>query len=197
MPTAEKAQTIDELAGKLRASKGAVLLDYRGLNVAAITALRRQLGAEEVEFHVAKNTLLRIAADRAEVTVAPDLLNGPTAIAFGWRDEVTPARLLTEFARRNRVVQVKGGIVGSQSLTAEQIERVAGLPSREVLLAQLLGVIQAPLAQALGVIQAPAREVAGLAQALLDKREGEGGAGAPAPTPAEPGGPQTAAASAE
>lgn len=174
MPTAEKAQTIDELSQKLRDSKGAVLLDYRGLNVAAISDLRRQLRAEEVEFQVAKNTLLRIAADRAEVVVAPDLLAGPTAIAFGWRDEVAPARLLTEFARRNRVVSVKGGIIGGRSVTAEQIGQVAELPSREQLLAQLLGALQAPLAQTLGVLQAPAREVAGLAQALVDKREAAG-----------------------
>lgn len=172
MPTAQKAQTIDELAQKLRDSKGAVLLDYRGLNVAAITALRRQLGADEVEFLVAKNTLLRIAADRAQVEVGPELLEGPTAVAFGWRDEVAPARLLTEFARRNRVVHVKGGIIGGRSINADQVGRVAELPSRDVLLAQLLGVIQAPAARALGVLQAPAREVAGLALALSEKREG-------------------------
>lgn len=176
MPKDEKAQTIDQLTQKLQASKGVVLLDYRGLDVAAITALRRQLGDEEVEFRVAKNTLLRLAADRAELTVTPDLLQGPTAIAFGWRDEVTPARLLTEFARRNRVVQIKGGIIGKKSFTAEQIGRVAELPSREILLAQLLGAIQAPAAKALGVMQAPAREVAGLAQALQDKQSGAEGA---------------------
>jgi large subunit ribosomal protein L10 len=171
MPTAEKAKTIDELAEKLRDSRGAVLLDYRGLDVAAISALRRQLRAQEVEFHVAKNTLLRIAADRAEIDVAPDLLTGPTAIAFGWRDEVTPAKLLTDFARRNRVVQVKGGIIAGRSMDATQIGRVAELPSREVLLAQLIGVIQAPLARALAVLQAPAREIAGLADALRNKKE--------------------------
>jgi large subunit ribosomal protein L10 len=152
MPTAEKAKTIEELSQKLRDSKGAVLLDYRGLNVADITALRRQLQAEEIEFQVAKNTLLRIAADRAEIEVDPELLAGPTAVAFGWRDEVAPARLLSEFARRNRVVQVKGGIVGGHSLDAAQIGRVAELPNRETLLAQLIGVIQAPLAQALGIL---------------------------------------------
>jgi large subunit ribosomal protein L10 len=172
MPTAEKAQAIDELIRKLRDSKGAVLLDYRGLNVSDITQLRRQLRGEEIEFQVAKNTLLRIAAQRAAVTVAPDLLTGPTAIAFGWRDEVSPARLLTEFARRNRVVQVKGGIVGNRSFNAEEVGRLAELPPREVLLAQLLGVTQAPLTRALAVIQAPLREVAGLAQALLEKRQG-------------------------
>lgn len=172
MPTQAKADTIDELAQKLRESKGAVLLDYRGLNVAAITRLRRELAGGEVEFHVAKNTLLRIAAERAEVEISPELLTGPTAVAFGRTDEVTPARLLSEFARRNRVVSVKGGVVAGRSVTAEQVGRIAELPPREVLLAQLLGAFQAPAARALAVMQAPARQVAGLAEALRAKREG-------------------------
>jgi large subunit ribosomal protein L10 len=176
MPTAEKAQTIDELTEMLQNSKGAVLLDYRGLDVAAIQALRRSLSAEEVEFHVAKNTLLRIASERAEVDMAPDLLTGPTAVAFGMRDEIAPAKLLTQFTRTNRVVHIKGGVIGGRSMTAEEIGRVAELPSREELLAKLLGAIQAPLANTLGVLQAPAREVAGLAQALVESRGGEAAA---------------------
>jgi large subunit ribosomal protein L10 len=172
MPTAEKAQTIDELTEMLQNSKGAVLLDYRGLDVAAIQALRRQLNGEQVEFHVAKNTLLRIAAERAQVDVSPDLLTGPTAVAFGMQDEVAPAKLLTQFTRTNRVVSIKGGVIAGRSMTAAEIGRVAELPSREDLLATLLGAIQAPLAGALAVMQAPAREVAGLAQALVDARGG-------------------------
>jgi large subunit ribosomal protein L10 len=176
MPTAEKAQTIEVLAQKLRESKGAVLLDYRGLNVADITALRRQLAGDEVEFHVAKNTLLRIAAERAEVDVAPELLTGPTAVAFGWRDEVSPAKLLTEFVRRNRVVTVKGGLIGGRTLTAADIGRVAELPSKEVLMATMLGGFQAPASRALAVMQAPAQKLAGLLQALMDKKQTEGAA---------------------
>jgi large subunit ribosomal protein L10 len=171
MPTAAKSQTIDELAQKLQDSKGAVLLDYRGLSVSAITALRRDLSGGNVEFQVAKNTLLRIAAQRAEVDIAPELLTGPTAVAFGWGDEVTPAKLLSEFARRNRLVSVKGGIVSGRSVTAEQVARIAELPSREILLSQLLGVFQAPAGRALAVMQAPARQVAGLAEALRAERE--------------------------
>jgi large subunit ribosomal protein L10 len=178
MPTDAKAQTIDELAQMLRDSKGTVLLDYRGLTVAEIQALRRELTGEDVAFHVAKNTLLRIAADRADVEIDSSLLAGPTAVAFGLRDEVAPARALTNYARRNRTVQVKGGVVGGRSLTAEQIGRVAELPSRETLLAQLLGALEAPMSQTLGVLQAPAREVAGLAQALVQKQEEAGGAAA-------------------
>lgn len=171
MPTAEKAERIDALAQKLRDSKGAVLLDYRGLSVASITQLRRDLSGGEIEFTVAKNTLLRIAAERAEVEVAPELLTGPTAIAFGWRDEIGPAKMLTDYARRNRVVSVKGGIVAGRTMTAEEIGRVAELPSRETLLAQLLGVLQAPAGRALAVFAAPAREMAGLAEALRAKKE--------------------------
>ncbi|MGI8824463.1 MAG: 50S ribosomal protein L10 [Chloroflexota bacterium] len=178
--TADKTNKIEALAQQLRDSKGSVLLDYRGLNVGDISKLRNDLREQQVDFHVAKNTLLRIAADRAEVHVAPELLEGPTAIAFGLRDEVTPARLLTEFVRRNRVVSIKGGMIGGRSLNQEQIGRVAELPAREVLLAQLLGALQAPMTQVLGLLQAPAREVVGLAQALADKLEGQGDAGAPA-----------------
>ncbi len=172
MPTAQKAATIDELSDKLRDSKGAVLLDYRGLTVAAITQLRRDLSGDGVEFQVTKNTLLRIAADRANVSIDSDLLAGPTAVAFGWNDEVSPARLMTDFARRNRLVHVKGGIISRRSVSAEQVTRIAELPSREILLAQLLGTLQAPAARTLGVLQAPAREVAGLAEALRVQREG-------------------------
>jgi large subunit ribosomal protein L10 len=171
MPRPDKAQKIEDLVQKLRDSKGTVLLDYRGLDVAAITQLRRELDQGGVEFHVAKNTLLRIAADRAEVTITPDLLVGPTAVAFGWRDEVGPAKILSDYARRSRgLVEVKGGVVAGRSMTAAEIGRLAELPPREVLLAQLLGVLQAPLSRTLGVLQAPAREVAGLLQALADRK---------------------------
>jgi large subunit ribosomal protein L10 len=172
MPTELKAQTIDSLAQKLRDSKGAVLLDYRGLTVAAITQLRRDLVSQNVEFTVAKNTLLRLAAQRAEVDITADLLTGPTAVAFGWDDEVAPAKALTDFARRSRgLVEVKGGVIGGRSFTARDIERVAELPSRDTLLAQLLGTLQSPMSMTLGLLQAPARQVAGLAQALNDKRQ--------------------------
>lgn len=176
MPTAQKTATIEQLAQKLRDSKGIVLLDYRGLNVADITTLRRQLGAEQIEFQVAKNTLLRIAADRADLDVAADLLVGPTAVAFGFEDESAPARLMSEFVRRNRTVSVKGGIIGGRSLNAEEVGRVAELPRRPVLLAQMLGGFQAPMAMTLGVIQAPARKLAGLLQALLDQKQAAGAA---------------------
>lgn len=171
MPTAAKAQTIEELSQKLQDSKGAVLLDYRGLNVADISELRRQLTAEEVEFHVAKNTLLKIAADRAMVDVEPDLLTGPTAIAFGWRDEVGPAKLLSDFVRRNRVVSIKGGIIAGHSVGAAEVGRIADLPSRETLLAQFIGTLQSPLSQALSMMQGPTREFAGLAEAFRSKSE--------------------------
>lgn len=173
MPTERKANTIDQLAQRLRDSKGAVILDYRGLNVKAITELRRQLNAERVHFEVTKNTLLAIAAERAGVRIAPELLTGPTAMAFGLEDEIAPARVLSEYTRRNRVVSIKGGIMGNSSLDAEQVGRAATLPARPIVLSQLLGGLQAPMAQTLSVIQAPARTVAGLLQALQQKKQAE------------------------
>jgi large subunit ribosomal protein L10 len=174
MPTEAKARTIDELEQKLRDAHGAVLLDYRGLTVAAITELRRSLDEQDVDFVVAKNTLLRIAADRAEVEVSPELVEGPTAIAFGMKDEVSPAKLLRDFARRNRVVSIKGGLVAGQTMSAAEVERLADLPSRETLLSQLLGVLQAPMAQTLAVLQAPAQQLAGLMLALEEKKQASG-----------------------
>jgi large subunit ribosomal protein L10 len=171
VPTEEKARTIDELTQTLRDSKSIVLLDYRGLNVTDITALRRELGQQKVEFHVAKNTLLRIAAQRAEVEVTEELTTGPTAMAFGGDDEISPARLLTAYARRNRTVAVKGGMIAGRAFSAEEIARIAELPGRERLLANIAGGLQAPLAQTVGVLQAPLREIAGLAQALLEKKQ--------------------------
>jgi large subunit ribosomal protein L10 len=173
MPTEAKARKIDDLAQKLRESKGIVLLDYRGLNVSAITALRRDLDKEQVEFHVTKNTLLRIAAKRAEVDMAEDLTVGPTAIAFGLHDEISPARLLVAYARRSRIVSIKGGLIAGRSLTADEIGRVAELPGREQLLAIVVGGLQAPLAQTLAVLQAPLRKIAGLSQALLEKKQSQ------------------------
>src|SRR5579875_329034 len=116
VPTAQKVQTVAELARLLNESRSAILLDYRGLDVAAISALRRELSASDIEFHVAKNTLLRIAADQAGIEVSAELLMGPTAVAFGLTDEVAPARVLTAYARRNRVVSVKGGLLGGRTL---------------------------------------------------------------------------------
>jgi large subunit ribosomal protein L10 len=172
MPTQHKIDTVDELATKLRDMKAAVIVDYRGLNVKDITALRRQLAGDGIELQVAKNTLLRLAARQAEVEIDPELLTGPTAIAFGNQDEVAVARQLTDYTRRSRIVELKGGIISGTSLNAEQVTRLADLPPREVLLSQLIGVIQAPLSKTLGTIQAPAREIAGLALALHDKNAG-------------------------
>jgi len=178
LPTAQKIEAVAELARLLNESRSAILLDYRGLDVAEISALRRELSAADIEFHVAKNTLLRIAADQAGIDVSPDLLTGPTAVAFGTADEVAPAKLLTAYVRRNREVAVKGGILGKQSLDVNQVERFAELPSREVLLAQFLGAAQSPMAQVLGVVQAQLREVAGLALALRNKLEAAEGTAA-------------------
>ncbi|SRR5579884_367229 len=168
----DKVETTERLATALAESKSTVIVDYRGLNVADITGLRRRLREQSVEFHVAKNTLLRRAATSANIEGADGLFLGPTAIATSTTDEVAPARLLSEAVRQPRaVISIRGGIVASKVMTADQIRAIAELPGREVLLARALGAAQAPAATALGVVQAAARQVLNAVTALQAQRD--------------------------
>jgi large subunit ribosomal protein L10 len=155
----EKARVIEELAEKLRGNS-AVLVDYKGMNVAQSTRLRARSREVGVEFVVAKNTLAQRAADQAGVEGLSDLLVGPTAIAFA-EDPVVGAKLMTEFSDEVETFEVKGGLLdGGRIMGAEDVVALSRLPGREQLLAQLLGAIQAPLAGLVTVLNAPTRNLA-------------------------------------
>jgi len=155
MPTAEKAKTIDELTEKLGSSSVAILTDYRGLSVAEITALRRQLRQAGVTFEVTKNTLARNAAERAGIRDLEAYLTGPTAIAFSKGENVAePARLLLDYERGSKALKIKGGLLRDRVLTVEEVRRLAELPPRDVLVARLMGQMNAPIAQFVGVLNA-------------------------------------------
>jgi large subunit ribosomal protein L10 len=176
VPTQEKICIVEELTNKLERSKGAVLVDYRGLNVADLTALRRRLREQMVELRIVKNTLLQRAATAANISAVDQFLTGPTAIAISEEDEVAPARVLTEITRAAHTpLTIKGGIYGRHGVSVSEVQAIAALPPREVLLARLLGLVQAPAAAALSVIQAPARQILYALEALREKS-----------TPAEP-----------
>lgn len=169
----EKVQTVEDLATLLRDSKGAVVVDYRGLNVADVSALRRKLRDQHVELRVAKNTLLRRAAAAASLVNVDELFLGPTAIATSTEDEVAAARLMAEAARVPRTpLAIKGGIYGTRGVTATQVRSIAELPSREVMLAVAVGTTQAPASAAVGVVQAAARQVLNAVMALQRQTEG-------------------------
>jgi large subunit ribosomal protein L10 len=158
----EKQQTVAEVADKLKNSASTVLADYRGLNVAQVTELRKRLREAGVEFQVIKNTLTRRASEVAELTDINEHLVGPTAIAFSKEDPVAAAKILSDFAKKNDALKLKGGVVEGQVVGFDQIKALADLPSREGLLSMLLSVLQAPM-----------RNFALAVKAVAEKQEGQ------------------------
>lgn len=140
----EKQQMVSDVTAKLKESSCTVVADYRGLTVAQVTQLRKNLREAGIEFQVLKNTLVRRATAEAQLTDLDEVLTGPTAIAFG-KDVVAPAKILSDFAKKNDKLQIKGGVVEGRVVDSAQIKALADLPSREGLLSMLLSVLQAPV----------------------------------------------------
>ncbi|OIJ21607.1 50S ribosomal protein L10 [Anaerobacillus alkalidiazotrophicus] len=141
----QKQQVVSEIAGKLRDSKTTVVVDYRGLNVAEVTELRKQLREANVDFKVYKNTMTRRATAEVELTQLDEVLVGPTAIAFSSDDVIAPAKILNDFAKKHDALEIKAGVIEGQYATLEEVKALAELPSREGLLSMLLSVLQAPM----------------------------------------------------
>ncbi len=149
-----------------------MITEYRGLSVGSLTELRRALG-EGATYSVAKNTLVKRAAAEAGVEGLDDLFVGPTAIAFVKGEAVDAAKALKNFAKDNKALVIKGGYMDGAALSVEQVNQIADLESREVLLAKLAGAMKGNLAKAAGLFNAPASQVARLAAALQEKKAGE------------------------
>jgi large subunit ribosomal protein L10 len=178
-PRPEKVAVVAEVRDRFAAADAALITEYRGLNVKALATLRRQLRPNGGEYKIYKNTLVRFAAREHGVTELEPMLVGPTAITFVSGDTAAVAKTLREFARTNPLLVVKGGVLGTKILTAEDVTALADLPSREVLLAQLAGALQAPLAKMAGLLQALPRNFAYGLKALIDQG---GPQGSPATT---------------
>jgi large subunit ribosomal protein L10 len=174
----EKVAAVEDIAGRFQDSTAAVITEYRGLTMAQLTTLRRSLG-DGATYRVAKNTLVKRAADDAGMKGLESLLVGPTAIAFITGEPVDAAKALREFAKTNQGLVIKGGYMDGRALTVAEVNQLADLESREVLLAKLAGAMKGTMAKAAGLFAAPAAQVARLAQALADKRAEEGGEAAP------------------
>jgi large subunit ribosomal protein L10 len=187
MARADKVATVAELTERFQSSNGTVLAEYRGLTVAQLAELRRSLG-EQATFSVVKNTLTKIAANDAGLAdELNSLLVGPSAIAFISGDVVEAAKGLRDFSKSNPALVIKGGVIDGQSMDPAEIERLASVEPREVLLAKLAGAMKASMAGAAATFAALPTQMARLAAALEAKRQEEGGAGAaPAEGAAEP-----------
>jgi large subunit ribosomal protein L10 len=172
---ADKASAVAELTEDFRNSSATVLTEYRGLTVKQLTELRRSLG-KETKYSVSKNTLAKRAATDAGIEGLDTLFTGPTALAFINGDPVEAAKGLRAFAKAHPVLKIKGGVFEGRAITADDVNKLADLESREVLLAKLAGAMKGNLSKAAGLFQAPLSQVARLAAALQEKREKDGSA---------------------
>jgi large subunit ribosomal protein L10 len=175
MPNAEKTSAVAELSEHFATSNAAVITEYRGLTVKQVTDLRQALG-RDTTYAVVKNTLTKLAAADAGVAIDDSLLTGPTAIAFVKGDPVEAAKGLRDFAKTAPLLIIKGGVLDGKSLSAAEINKIADLESREVLLAKMAGALKALPTRAAGLFQAPLSQMARLAKALEEKKPAEAAA---------------------
>ena len=171
MARPDKAAAVAEITEDF-SHGAAVVTEYRGLTVTELKALRRALGSD-VKYSVVKNTLTKIAAREAGITVLDDLLSGPTAIAFIKGDPVEAAKGLRDFAKAHPTLVIKGGILDSKAMTPEEIRKLADLESREVLLAKLAGAMKGSLSQAVSLFAAPLSQAARALGALQAQKASE------------------------
>ena len=168
-PNPEKTSAVEEISQYFANSNAAVITEYRGLSVKQISTLRRALG-RDTTYAVVKNTLTKRAAAEAGLPIDEGLLSGPTAIAFITGDPVEAAKGLRDFAKANPPLIIKGGVLDGKALSAAEINKIADLESREVLLSKMAGALKALPTRAAGLFQAPLSQMARLAKALEEKK---------------------------
>lgn len=169
-PRPDKVAVVEEIAGKLSTADATFVTEYRGLNVGSLATLRRTLRDAGGEYKVYKNTLIRRAANDAGKPGLDDILVGPTGLTFVTGDIAAAAKALRDFARTSPLLILKGGVLGTDVLNAKNVEALAELPSRDVLLAQFAGALQAPLVKTAGLLQALPRNLAYGLKALVDQQ---------------------------
>jgi large subunit ribosomal protein L10 len=172
MARADKATAVADIAEQFKASTATLITEYRGLTVSHLAELRRSL-AGSATYSVAKNTLVKRAASEAGIEGLDEMFVGPTAIAFVTGEAVDAAKAIKTFAKEHKALVVKGGYMDGHPLSVAEVERLADLESREVLLAKLAGAMKANLAKAAGLFNAPASQMARLAAALQEKKSAE------------------------
>jgi large subunit ribosomal protein L10 len=188
MPAPRKVTQVEAVSEKLKRAQSLVITDYRGLTVAQMQELRRKLSADGVEYLVVKNTLARRAAEDSGLEELKTELVGPVALAIGYDEPITPARVVNDYIKQTRRLVIKSGLLGRQLLDAETVKRLAELPGRDALLGQLAGTLNHGVAQLAGALQSVVQKLANGLEAYRVKLD----AGSPAPAP-----PETAPAAAE
>lgn len=172
MARADKEKQVQELTEIFKRAKSVYLTDFKGLDVNRTTELRKKFRDQSVEYRVVKNTLAQLAAKNAGYDMLLDYLTGPTGLAFGISDPIVPARILTEFAKDEAVtLTVKVGLVEGTMFDPAAVKKLAGLPTREVLLSQVLSGFQAPIAGFVGVLGGILQKFVGTVDAIAKQKE--------------------------
>ena len=174
--TSAKQAVVAQLKEQLESAKGVVLTSYKGLTVAQDTELRRELREAGVSYHVVKNTMLRIAAKEAGIEGIEEHLEGTTAFAFSTEDAVAPAKVICGFIKKNKledaeVLTVKVGMVEGKVIGVDEVKALAALPSREELIAKLLGSMNAPISNTVNVLQCVIRNAVYVLDAIRSQKE--------------------------
>jgi large subunit ribosomal protein L10 len=170
MPKPEKIEAVEILKQKFSAAEGFVLADYTGLTVAEADRLRGKCKEAEVEYTVIKNTLARIAAREAEIEGVEDFIDGPTAVALSVKDSTAPARVLAEFMKEAQKMTFRGGYLDGRAYSAEQIKEISRLPGKDGLIAQLIGVLNAPMAQIVWSLEGTLRNLVSVIDQISKKK---------------------------
>jgi large subunit ribosomal protein L10 len=166
-----KQVVVEDLGSKLKRARALFLAEYSGMNVAQMTRLRRELQHAGAELKVTKNTLLRLAASGTDAEVIRDQFTGPNAVICSYKDPAAVAKLLSSMAKEMPFLKVKSGVLGRQQLGPNDLVRLAALPSREVLLSKLLGVMQAPPQRLVGVLAANLNRLMWTLSAIKTQKE--------------------------
>jgi large subunit ribosomal protein L10 len=176
--TPKKQAVVAEIKSWLADAKSVVVTSYKGLTVATDTQMRRELREAGVQYKVVKNTMLRLAAKELGIEDLDSHLEGTTAIAFSTTDAVAPAKILVDFMKKNKledpgILIIKAGILDKKVLSTAEVKALASLPSKEELIAKLLGSMNAPLSNTVGLLSAIIRNAIGVIDALREKKEKE------------------------
>ena len=168
--TESKAAVVAEIKDKLTRAQGVVLVNYAGITVQEVTALRAQFRAAGIDYKVYKNTLVARAANELGIQGMDEYLHGSTAFAFGYNDPVAPAKVMSDYIAKAKKMEIKGGVLESKVIDASGVEGLSKLPSKEIMVVMLLGVMNAPARNFVSVLSGPARSLAQVLNAIKEKK---------------------------
>ena len=173
MARPEKETKVQELTERFKAAKAVYLTDFTGLDVIKATELRKKLREASVEYRVVKNTLAQLAAKNAGYDLLLEYLTGPTGLAFGIKDPIIPAKILTEFSKDHEKLKVKVGMFDGRVFNPKEVKQLATLPTKEVLISQVLAGLQAPISGFVGALGGILQKLVGTLDAVAKQKEGK------------------------